>query len=124
MKGNAEKVRGIVLTLMSLGMLTAKVPSRASDLPEKRSTQQAQLVQTSQPRLAQNHGKLPLSFELNQGQTNAWVRFLARGRGYTIFLTDDEAVLTLKKSSVVSGQSSVGTRQKPGVRTEYLEGGN
>ena len=60
-----------------------------------------------QPKLVASYGKLPLSFEANQGQTGARVRFLAHGGGYTIFLTADEAVLTLKKSSVVSGQSSV-----------------
>jgi len=49
-----------------------------------------------QPKLVASYGKLPLSFEANQGQTDARVRFLARGGGYTIFLTDDEAVLTLK----------------------------
>jgi hypothetical protein len=51
-----------------------------------------------QPKLVASYGKLPLSFEANQGQTDARVRFLARGGGYTIFLTDDEAVLTLRKS--------------------------
>ncbi len=60
-----------------------------------------------QPKLATSYGKLPLSFEANQGQTDPRVRFLARGSGYTLFLTDDEAVLTLKKSSVVSGQASI-----------------
>jgi len=53
-----------------------------------------------QPKLVASYGKLPLRFEANQGQTDVRVRFLARGGGYTIFLTDDEAVLTLKKSSV------------------------
>jgi hypothetical protein len=53
-----------------------------------------------------SYGKLPLSFEANQGQTDARVRFMARGRGYTIFLTDDEAVLTLWKSS--PGMSRLG----------------
>jgi hypothetical protein len=52
-----------------------------------------------QPKLVASYGKLPLSFEANQGQTDSRVRFLARGRGYTIFLTDSEAVLTLRKSS-------------------------
>jgi hypothetical protein len=116
MKGKAEKVLGIILALMSLGILTTKVSSQPSDLPEKRSTKQDQLVHTVQPRLAQNYGRLPLSFELNQGQTDARVRFLARGGGYTIFLTDDEAVLTLKRSSVVSGQLSVApTGTRPGT---------
>ncbi|MGA3328040.1 MAG: hypothetical protein ABSF45_26620 [Terriglobia bacterium] len=106
MKGKAEKVLGIILALMSLGMVAAKVSSRPSDLPEKRSTQRAELVHPRQPRLAQNYGKPPLSFELNQGQTDARVRFLARGGGDTIFLTDDEAVLTLRKSS--PGKSRLG----------------
>jgi hypothetical protein len=51
-----------------------------------------------QPNLVAGYGKLPLSFEANQGQTDARVRFHARGGGYTIFLTADEAVLTLRKS--------------------------
>ena len=38
-------------------------------------------------RLAESYGKLPLSFEANQGQTDSQVKFLARGRGYTLFLT-------------------------------------
>ncbi|MGO9274542.1 MAG: SBBP repeat-containing protein [Terriglobia bacterium] len=60
--------------------------------------------ETGQPKLGQkvrhfqSYGRLPLSFEANQGQTDGRVRFLARGGGYTIFLTDDEAVLTLRKS--------------------------
>jgi len=43
-------------------------------------------------------GRLPLSFEANQGQTDPRVKFLARGQGYTLFLTQGgEAVLTLRK---------------------------
>jgi hypothetical protein len=53
------------------------------------------------------YGALPLSFEANRGQTDPSVNFLSRGQGYTLFLTGGEAVLTLRKSSVVSGQSSV-----------------
>src|SRR5208337_802676 len=75
-----------------------------------------------QPKLVASYGKLPLSFEANQGQVRGPVKFLSRGRGYTIFLTHDEAVLALRKSSVVSGQSSVGTRQHSGVRTQEPEG--
>ena len=42
-------------------------------------------------------GRLPLSFEVNQGQTDAEVKFLSRGKGYTLFLTPKEAVLSLKR---------------------------
>ena len=50
-------------------------------------------------RLVESYGKLPLSFEANQGQTDGQVKFLARGRGYTLFLTGDEAVLALRSAS-------------------------
>ena len=41
------------------------------------------------------YGQLPLSFEANQGQSDAQVQFLARGHGYSLFLTPTEAVLAL-----------------------------
>src|SRR5271156_3059426 len=45
------------------------------------------------------YGKLPLAFEANQGQTAADVRFLSRGDGYSLFLTEQEAVLALRQSA-------------------------
>ncbi|MGA2610109.1 MAG: choice-of-anchor D domain-containing protein [Terriglobia bacterium] len=50
------------------------------------------------PKLVATYGKLPLGFEANQGQVGGPVKFLSHGRGSTIFLTADEAVLTLRKS--------------------------
>jgi hypothetical protein len=50
----------------------------------------------AQPRILDSYGKLPLSFEANQGQTDARVKFLSRTRDYSLFLTADEAVLTLR----------------------------
>lgn len=44
----------------------------------------------------QIYGRLPLSFEANQGQVDSAVRFLSRGEGYTLFLTSTEAVLSLR----------------------------
>lgn len=40
-------------------------------------------------------GKIPMSFEVNRGQTDKKVEFLSRGAGYTLFLTHDAAVLAL-----------------------------
>jgi hypothetical protein len=45
----------------------------------------------------ENYGKLPLSFEPNQGQTDPQVKFLSRGNGYSLFLTPTEAVLALQR---------------------------
>jgi len=39
--------------------------------------------------------KIPMSFEINRGQTDQRVQFLSRGTGYTLFLTRDAAVLAL-----------------------------
>ena len=61
----------------------------------------------SQARLAGNYGKIPLSFEANQGQTDARVKFLSRGPGYTLFLTGNEVTLEL-------------TGSKPGIRNSKL----
>ena len=60
---------------------------------------QARANQATHARLLQNYGKLRLSFEANQGQTDARVKFLSRGRGYTLFMTADEAVLSLATAS-------------------------
>ena len=56
-------------------------------------------TQVSQARLLEAYGKLPLSFEINQGQMDPRVKFLSRGSGYSLFLTSNEAVLTLHKGS-------------------------
>jgi hypothetical protein len=47
--------------------------------------------------LSGSYGKLPLSFEVNRGQTDVRIRYLARGSGYTILLSSDEAVLQFRK---------------------------
>jgi beta-propeller repeat-containing protein len=47
-----------------------------------------------------SYGRLPMSFEANRGQTDAQVKFLSRGSGYTLFLTrSGEAVLALHKAA-------------------------
>ncbi len=110
MRTRGEKGLWILLVLGLLGILAAKVSWRRSETPGKRSSKQGRLVHTSQPRLAQNYGRLPLSFELNQGQTDSQVKFLSRGGGYTMFLTQSEAVLSLKKPSGARRQLSASRR--------------
>ena len=43
----------------------------------------------------QTWGELPLAFEQNRGQTDASVDYLARGKGYVVFLTPKAATLSL-----------------------------
>jgi uncharacterized repeat protein (TIGR01451 family) len=69
------------------------------------------LASTSDPavaaRLSTSYGKLPISFEVNQGQTDGSVQFLARGSGYMLFLTPGEAVLSLHAPRVNGDGGSV-----------------
>ena len=53
------------------------------------------------PKLTENYGKLPLSFEANRGQFDSQVRFAARSRGLAVFLTGREAVLVPPKAQPV-----------------------
>jgi len=73
-------------------------------------------VPVDEGRLRQVPLSIPLSFEANRGQTDPSVRFLSRGRGYTLFLTPGEAVLVLKKPSAVSNQRAVSSgRMTPSI---------
>lgn len=81
---------------------------------------------TSQSRnagLMQQYGSLPLSFEANNGQVNSNVRFLSRGEGYSLFLTDREAVLALRKPEIserkTEGHAMPST--KPSVNPESIK---
>ena len=56
----------------------------------------------AQAQLVASFGKLPLSFEANQGQADGRVKFLSHGHRYAMFLTRDETVLELQESGVRS----------------------
>ena len=79
-------------------------PAPFVNLPSQPATRASGLVS--------NYGKLPLAFEVNQGQTDGRVKFLSRGRGYALFLTGDEAVLTLQSVSQDANRESHPTNVK------------
>jgi hypothetical protein len=82
---------------------SANAPSRPAAVVNDSSRR---IPPASQARLLEAYGRLPLSFEFNQGQTDPRVKFLSRGSGYSLFLTSDEAVLTLSKGSPQSRNGS------------------
>ena len=53
-------------------------------------------VATARPALISSYGNLPLSFEKNEGQTDPRVKYLSRGPGYGLFLTEKGATLALQ----------------------------
>lgn len=71
--------------------------------------------------LAVQYGKLPMGFEANQGQTDPQVRFLSRGNGYSLFLTDREAVLALSKpENNASLRRPSAKNASPSLRTDVV----
>ena len=77
------------------------------------------------PDIEKNYGKIPLHFEQNVGQTDGNVKFLARGKGYAMFLTENEAVISLQKNDKRSAlqMKFVGANNAPEIKAENkLEG--
>jgi hypothetical protein len=74
----------------------------------------SQAVPIAPERSAAHPYQLPLTFEVNQGQTDDRVDFLARGPGYNIFLTATEAVFALPRASAMRMQL-VGSAADPQV---------
>ncbi len=78
-------------TLLLSMVLPVQRTLHAATTTTKRMTQKKELA-------LEHYGKLPLTFEANTGQTNRDVKFLARGQGYTLFLTNSGATLKLKQN--------------------------
>ena len=74
--------------------------------------------------MVQQYAKLPLSFEPNLGQANGDAKFLARGDGYSLFLTSNEAVLAMAGHSTKSTQPAAKSAHSTGVLRMELLGSN
>lgn len=97
----------------------------------------ALLYKTGNPNKQNTLGQLPLFFEENIGQTDKQVKFLTRGPGYTMFLTQEEAVikfrsddkdsnpevLTLKMNGAEERARVSGIQELP-AKANYLKGGD
>ncbi|HMD96674.1 MAG TPA: hypothetical protein VKM93_04995, partial [Terriglobia bacterium] len=86
-------------------------------VPAARSSGPQSSRQPGSLRAVRSFGKLPLSFEPNHGQAAKDVRFVSRGRGYSLAMGPSEAVLSLRgasqKAKVEDRQSSVVRRPLP-----------
>lgn len=79
-------------------------------------------LKTLENKIAQNYGKLPLSFEKNSGQADAQVQYLSRGKGYKLYITENKATLSLGKSNVVEMQVVGAKKGVKAVAEDELEG--
>jgi Beta-propeller repeat len=96
--------RTYLICLVQVLATTSLFSQSNSDSPIRLSGKVAPPVNASQvdpkvqARTLDQYGKLPLSFEANQGQSDPQVKYLSRGAGYSLFLTANEAVVSLRPS--------------------------
>ncbi len=70
------------------------------------ATGKAFAATAARDRIQADYAALPLAFEQNQGQTDARVKYMARGNGYILFLTANDAVFLLRSPSAESETST------------------
>ena len=88
------KKTGVFISLALLLGAASIIQRTSLSLPNNPASAR-KIPKISRQQLGATYTRLPLSFEANQGQTDGSVKFLARGDGYTLFLTSTEAVLAL-----------------------------
>jgi uncharacterized repeat protein (TIGR01451 family) len=92
-----------VVVLVALAVAVLMLGSGARSLAGESKNQQRGSGSIESSRAAvpvmAAYRRLPLIFEPNQGQSDQQVKFLAHGSGYGLFLTADQAVLTLRQGT-------------------------
>jgi Beta-propeller repeat len=86
-----RRILSVVILILALSTSLA-----AQNKPSAISTEHVKLME---------YERLALNFEVNVGQMDPSVRFFTRGPGYSLFLGQDDAVISLKKASL-SGHST------------------
>jgi hypothetical protein len=86
-----------LLTSILFAVLTQR-STAADNARMDRHSIETRMHMESGTKRATKYGNLPVAFEPNTGQTDARVRFLARGGGITAFFTDTEVALVLSRN--------------------------
>jgi hypothetical protein len=108
----AQSVRWCLALVAITSVLSSQIPGTSATVNEKRSTEQANSVTAGNEKmkLSRAYGNLPLSFEPNKGQADDEVKFVSRGKGYTLYLEASEAVLALRSVDQKSDKPSTGLK--------------
>jgi hypothetical protein len=115
-------IKSVYLTSAAISLVCfALLPGAQGAPPEP-----AKVDKATRARVSASYGKLPLSFEANEGQQDGQVKFLSRGSGYNLFLTNREAVLVLSKPEKPVNKATHATfsqeskRQSTVLRTQLI----
>src|SRR5258706_5859513 len=118
---NLVAVAGSVCLMTGLFFANAQAKDREGQVIESRATAAETPGQLTDP-ATRRQANTPMSFEANQGQTDGEVKFLSRGRGYTLFLTPTQSVLSLQRTepAPAAGAQLPGSRLH--ARTKWRRG--
>ena len=101
----AIAVAGLAVKFSALPAKDATAPNPTSNTAEQRGRIRANLV------------ALPLAFEANQGQTDPQVNYMARGNGYSVFLTSTDTVFAISSAKHSTAQLSRSMLARPRPQT-------
>src|SRR6185369_7941846 len=97
----------LTIAILSSGLFAfSPWRSQSKPHPPLSSISRPDTTATNKMRILSEYGKLPLAFEPNRGQSDPEVKYMARGSGYTLFLTSKEAVLSLTKPATRETRTS------------------
>jgi hypothetical protein len=96
-----------VIAAIAIALLVVSHQSRSHQIRAAKSASSASSLSKTIPpaardRLQAAYAALPLAFEPNQGQTDAQVKYMARANGYTLFLTNRDAVFAFHSKTSAS----------------------
>src|SRR5207248_988444 len=103
------------LSIATIVAILSSPPSRALGI--NGSADVATGVRPSGSALAKTYSKLPMSFEKNAGQSDPGVEFIARGAGYSVFLSAGETVLVVKKQRLPERTSDAVAKEAKAAAT-------
>jgi hypothetical protein len=90
--GNSHAAKATLAS--SIAANSAGAPAGTAGLSKSAPTA-SPVTPATRARISATYAALPLAFEKNQGQVDPQVKYLARGNGYTLFLTSSDAVISL-----------------------------
>src|ERR1700691_861600 len=99
--GNSRVRRGSILAVLpiSCAALPASVPANRTDQSARSAKND---IASRRLGVARAYGQLPLSFEPNVGQARTGVDYIARGAGFSIYLSPAAATLALADAALSS----------------------
>jgi hypothetical protein len=106
-----------MLTLTSLMFSFATVGDASLPAEQKQSLNLAQPSDDSSELKRTDYGNMPLMFEENKGQTDREVKFVSRGPGYTLYLTESGAAFSLKVRNETELDAAANKIERAKVKT-------